>query len=115
MIHPQMVTISDGGGGSRKILSIEELEAIRNSLKVIRDSSDNYLLSIQTVINSFDNQDVVQSFYSSGKFGQAQKERLQEIYKAVQDYTDVITSAHGLIYETTRYTWEQQELREQGK
>ena len=71
-----------------KILNDEDLEVMTRQLNIISRAIEGYYNNTTTVINSFNNEAIVQSFYSSGKFGQEKQNQLKNITEAVKKYWD---------------------------
>ncbi len=90
---------------------IDDLEKHVNSFKL---DVDNALEACTTVIKSFSNMAVVESFFASGKYGQSEKEEMEKIYNAIQKYSDVINADDGLIAQTKSYIETQRSLVQSG-
>ena len=87
-----------------KILSTSELEEMKKNLSLLSDSVDNYIRKTQQVISTFNDQNIVQSFYSSGKFGTEQRQKLEKIGTALQKYWNVINGGEdSMIGQTNKY------------
>ena len=87
-----------------RILSASELEEMKKNLNLLSDSVDNYIRKTQQVISTFNDQNIVQSFYSSGKFGTEQRQKLEKIGTALQKYWNVINGGEdSMIGQTNKY------------
>ncbi len=87
-----------------KILNDEDLEVMTRQLNIISRAIEGYYNNTTTVINSFNNEAIVQSFYSSGKFGQEKQNQLKNITEAVKKYWDLISNAdYCLISQTKKF------------
>lgn len=92
------------GSSVGKILSTSELESMSKNLTTMSEGVNNYIKKTQQVINSFNDQSIVQSFYSSGKFGTKEKERLTKIANALQKYWEVVANGEdSMISQTQKY------------
>lgn len=77
---------------------------------------DNTDDDLKIVINSFNNEQIVNSFYASGNYGSDVKTKLETILNAIIKYRDVISSENdGLIAQTKKYAERQISLLEDGK
>ena len=72
-----------------KILNSEELHEIETRVERVERLTTQSLESIKTIINSFSNEEIVQSFYASGKYGVKEQEKLQQILDSITKYTDL--------------------------
>ena len=99
-----------------KILSESELERISDYVNGVESVTNRTLSQIEVVLKSFNNEEIVNSFYASGKFGIKEKERLEQVSKAIKRYQDVINGGEdSLIPQTRSYIKRQQELLRNGK
>lgn len=62
-----------------------------------------YVQSIEAMISAFDNQEIVQSLYASGKFGAGTKEKLESFLKILNDFRETYRGEGGLIDLTRNY------------
>ena len=100
----------------RKILSVEELNGLSNHLNRLVGYIDQTTTDMRTVINSFNNESIVNSFYASGNYGSDVETKLTGILSALEKYTNVISSGEdSLIAQTQKYIERQIELVENGK
>lgn len=87
-----------------RILSTNEVENMSKNLQTISEAVNNYISNAQKVINSFNEQGIVQSFYASGKFGTKEKEKLTKIANALQKYWEVVGNGEdSMISQTQKY------------
>lgn len=87
-----------------RILSNEELYEIETRVEKFGDSIIDYASSIEKVIELFNDNQVVQSFYAAGSFGDEKKQKLMEISRALRDYAnDMAINERSLVAETKRY------------
>ena len=99
-----------------KILSREELEDIRSSVDALANGLNDTVDDLNVTINSFNNEQIVNSFYASGNYGTGVKEKLERIKNAVIKYRDVITNENdGLVVQTKKYVDRQISLVDEGK
>ncbi len=87
-----------------RILSSSELEEMKRNLNILSNAVENYITKTQQVIKTFNDQNIVQSFYSSGKFGNKQRQKLEKISNALKKYWNVIENGEGsMIAQTRKY------------
>ncbi len=98
-----------------KILSEQEIESMQSSVKSLASSVEDSKKACETVINSFTNEAIVESFYASGKYGKKEKEEIEKILNAVNKYYGVIAADGGLIAQTNSYLSTQLSLLQSGK
>lgn len=60
-----------------KILSKEDISTIIEGMAMYNNAMRSYRDALNTIIESFEDEDIVQSFFFSGNFGQQQMERLK--------------------------------------
>ncbi len=98
-----------------KILSEQEIESMQESVKALSSSVEASKQACETVIKSFTNEAIVESFYASGKYGKEEQEEIEKILNAVNKYYNVISSDGGLIAQTNNYLSTQLSLLQSGK
>lgn len=99
----------------KKILSTEELNRTNEMVKAFGDGINEYIESIKIVINALNDEYMAQAFYSSGKFGAAQKEKLEKIMNLLKKYESVVVTADdSLVVETQKYIAKLKELNNSG-
>ena len=87
-----------------RILSNEELYEIETRVDKFGDSIIDYATTIEKVIELFNDDQVVQSFYMAGSFGDEKKQKLMEISLALREYAnDMARNERSLVAETKRY------------
>ena len=96
------------------LLTDEKISYIREDLANFEKQVTVFRNDLDEIISSFDSNDVVQSLYASGKFGQQEEEYIREIRKGVEDYYNLLTSGNGLINQTKKYLNEQENLNAKG-
>ena len=96
--------------GGNRILSVQECEQIEEYLANFQSKIKSYYEQIQSSINVFNNNSIVQSFYESGNFGREMEEELLKIKEAIQRYYDTLVDGNGLIPVTGRVVASQREL-----
>ena len=97
-----------------KILSHEEAQEIRGQVNSFSTAVYNTTNAATKVINAFSNEAVVDSFFASGKYGKNEKETMENILKAINNYESVINSDGGLIKQTLNYLDTHTELVDTG-
>lgn len=95
------------------ILSEEELQDILNDLSRISKEIAEEKEKIDIIINNFESNPVVESFYASGNFGKSNQETLQELKSYITEYESSINGGGGLV-ETTKSFVQNQLSRVQG-
>ena len=83
------------------ILSEEELQGMLDNLNYFSERIAEAKEELDIIINNFESNPVVESFYVSGNFGKSNQESLQELKSYVTEYEASINGGSGLI-ETTR-------------
>lgn len=98
------------GGVYSKILSNEDLESINEKLNRIKGCIDNFESDVNSSLNTFNNNPVVQSLYDSGQFGREMENEIQKIKDGVSKYFNTISGTGGLIERTKSIIESQKEL-----
>ena len=84
-------------------LSLEKTE-ILELLNKFKESVTNYSNNISKLLSLFENQEIVQSFFKSGQFGQEQMNRIQEIYENLKKYNEeLFYKDNSIIVKTENY------------
>ena len=87
-----------------KILSNNELAEISQQVNNYGNEVTQYIESIKTIIKNLNNEEIANVFYASGKFGDAQKEKLDKLRVALEKYqTRIVTDNNSLVNETQKY------------
>ena len=87
-----------------KMLGPEEIRIIRTCLANFdAEGIGLYVSSVNSIIRAFDNQDIVQSLYSTGKFGTDTKEKLQNYVKIINEFRATYLGTDGLVEQTKVY------------
>ena len=89
------------------ILDETAIENLRVDKKKKKKCITNTCDQITELINRFEAQDVSQSFFVSGNFGNDSKERLLAIKNALNDYLDIVSGDGQLIQQTNIFLDEQ--------
>ena len=88
---------------NRQFLSLEKI-GILELLKEFKESVTNYSNNISKLLNLFENQEVVQSFFKSGQFGKEQMNKIQEIYENLKKYNEeLFYKDNSIIDRTEKY------------
>ena len=107
---------SGASGGASSIFNAGTFGDARGILSFLGTEMSKHADDIQIILNSFNNQSIVESFYSSGDFGQDQRERLSELEKALRDYMAVICEGEeSLVSQTLSFFDRYEELLRSGK
>ena len=101
--------------GTDTIMSYDDYVSAMKSLDTFKHSLEKTITDCKTVIDSFSNEAIVNSFYKSGKFGNKEKVRMEEIYAAITKYYGVLDNGEdSLIYQTKSFINKQLSLLETG-
>ena len=85
------------------ILSEQDISSIETNLKGYRAKTEITRDTLERVINNFESNPVVQSFYESGNFGARNRDRLHELLNAMNEYYQIICNDGELIDITTKF------------
>ena len=80
-----------------RVLSAQECDTISYYLSQFQSRVKAYFENLENAINVFNQNEIVQSFYESGNFGQEMQTELLKIQEAVQEYFDTINGANGVV------------------
>ncbi len=86
---------------TQKILSYDDLSEMRQKTTYIAEKIDESLQDCKVVIDAFSNEEVVNSFFKSGKYGAKEKEKVERVLKAIQDFSSVIRTGDSNLYDQT--------------
>lgn len=97
------------------ILSEEEINSLESDVKTYRAETEEARDTLERVINNFESNPVVQSFYESGNFGARNRERLHELLNAMNEYYQIICNDGELVDITTKFLNEQRSRVQSGQ
>lgn len=99
-----------------ELLTNSEIARIRDYLEEFKEETTRLRSDLTEIIRSFESNEVVQSLYESGKFGQEEEEKIRKIKIGVDEYCNILMGEKGLMNETTNYldTQEQYNNKESG-
>lgn len=100
---------------AERILSSEDIQIIENNMKEFSSDVDSYLSNFETLIESFNNQEVVQEFYIVGNFGEQQRQELINIKEGLKEFKELIFKSGGLVDKTNEFVEKARSLNENGK
>lgn len=89
------------------ILNENLIDEIEDRVEKISEEIAKEKENITNIINLFDNEPVVQSFYESGKFGIDNRNKLQDIKNTIEQYEATINDSNGLYTTTMQFIKEQ--------
>ncbi len=93
-----------------KLLGPEQIREIRGCLNNFdSEGVELYVASINSMIKAFENQEIVQSLYATGKFGEGTKEKLEEFVKIINNFRASYIGNSGLCEQTSKYLEEVEE------
>ena len=96
-------TFLNASGSLDVIINENAIEELESSVEKISKSITEEKENITKIINLFDNEPVVQSFYQSGKFGIENRNKLQDIKNSIEQYEEAINERDGLYTTTMQY------------
>ena len=96
--------------GTNKILSYRDYEIVEDNLANFQKHVENYFENIDSCLTTFNQHEIVQSFYESGNFGKEMEKEISKLKAALQKYYEAISGANGLINTTKSITEYQKEL-----
>ena len=86
------------------------LENDKMLLDKFLESVDYYYLIINKSIDLFLNQEIVQSFFSSGSFGEKKSQRINDIMSELKKYNDNLSESDLSLINRTRQYFEMEEI-----
>ena len=95
------------------ILSSDEIQDARNKISSFSSRIEEIKGHITTIIDLFESDSSVQSFYASGHFGKTNQEELAHIRDAIVRYEEVINGEGQLVDVTMEFLNHQQERVDQ--
>ena len=99
---------------SQHILNEDELNSITSSIENIESNLQKEMDNISFIIDNFESNPVVQSFYESGSFGKENQQALIRIKELCEQYIKSIKSDSGLIEVTKEFVRDQLRRIEEG-
>ena len=99
----------------QKVLQAEDVQKIKDCVDSLAKGISEYQQRMTTVINSFNKEGIVQSFYEVGNFGMAQKEKMQKLLAAINEFYELMNKEKGLIAGTKEYADSARRINETGK
>lgn len=100
---------------AERLLSQESIESIETDLNDMKSSVEGYCQKINTVIQSFNGSDIIQSFYSVGNFGKEQQDEIIAIKQGLDEFYNLINKNGGLVMQTQKYLENARALNQTGK
>lgn len=100
---------------AERLLSQESIESIETDLNDMKSSVEDYRQKINTVIQSFNGSDIIQSFYSVGNFGKEQQDEIIAIKQGLDEFYNLINKNGGLVMQTQKYLEKARALNQTGK
>ena len=104
--------VNHDGGSARAIMSIQDINEIRDFVAAFNKEVKSYVDDLTTVINSFSNEEIVESFFKSGNFGEVTKTKIEKIRDSAKKYE---FSIDGIISVTDNFLNVQEELNNKGR
>ena len=98
-----------------KVLSELDIEYMERDIDTIEKFINEQQKCLTTIINSFENEEIVQNLYEVGKFGIEQKERLQKIKEGIDEFHTLINREGGLVAKTKEFLESAKALNQTGK
>lgn len=79
-------------------------EHTKELLIKFNESYEEYYGALQNIITAFKDQEIVQSFFASGKFGQTKAQKINDILLELKEYRNSLTEGEdSLIARTNTY------------
>ncbi len=87
-----------------KMLGPQEISSIRRCMTNFDSEGIGlYVRSVKAMIDAFEDQNVVQSLYATGKFGEDTKGKLENYVKIINDFRESYLGEGGLVEQTHKY------------
>lgn len=97
------------------LLDNASIQECRDELIVLKEQIAYVKQAVETVIKSFENNDIVKSLYSSGKFGAEEQEKIKRIRDGINKYCNTLLyNSDGLFIRTYQFLDEQEALNQKG-
>ncbi len=93
-----------------KLLSVEDIERAQSIILDIQKQFKEHVRNMDIVISKFSKEEIVETFFESGDFGNDIKERLEELKKELLRYHENIVDA---TIKTKEFLTEQMRLNNQ--
>ncbi len=98
------------------ILSQGDIQTTRENLNTFTTKLDDYTTTMNKVVELFSNQDIVQSLFVSGRFGQEQQQYLENLTKALNEFhQSMINDSDGVIRMSQQFLDNQEALLNKGR
>ena len=109
-----MATAGAAGAGTYNgaVISINDIQRIRSQIATLDRAIETYVGDLTTIINSFSNKEIVESFFKSGNFGEETKMKLEKVKGAISSYK---LSINGVVSSTNKFLNVQEELNNKGR
>jgi hypothetical protein len=88
---------------TKQFITANDYFEVVQLVRTTENGIESLLSNFGTVINSFNNQSIVDSFYKSGNFGASNKEELEKLATGMREYINILSGDSGLIAETINY------------
>ena len=99
---------------SQHILNEDDLNSINSSIENIETMLQQGMDHLNFIIDNFESNPVVQSFYESGSFGKENQQALIRIKELCEQYINSIKSESGLIEISREFVRDQLRRIEEG-
>ena len=87
-----------------KLLGPQEIGKIRSCITNFdAEGIGLYVHSVEAIINAFEDQNVVQSLYATGKFGEDTKQKLEDYVKIINNFRQSYLGEGELVDQTKKY------------
>lgn len=97
------------------MLGMSEIESARSALIELQSEVRNFREIVDSIVKSFEVNEVVKSLYESGKFGAETKQKIDKISFGVDKYCDtILNGSDGLINRTRDFLDQQESLNQNG-
>lgn len=98
-----------------ELLSTREIQIIRDNLIEMKEEISNFKEMVDAIVESFERNEVVQSLYQSGKFGEESQTKVKKIKNGIETYCNtVLYNSDGLFARTYQFLDRQEELNQKG-
>ena len=97
-----------------KIMDVKTIQDDKTYLKYIKANLSETKENLELIINKFESDPTVQSFYESGNFGKDNQERLTSLRNGIIKYEQSINGDGALIPITETFLEEQEQRLEHG-
>lgn len=97
---------------NNKILSNDDIERIEFLLSVGNSDISRAVESLTTMISSFENEEIVNTFFKAGNFGKEEQEKMIRLKEIIS--RELSNISETLIPATNRFLERQRQLNESG-